>query len=79
MADNFFEGTIEAHSKRMKYLSQWGTQVEIMAAATLLKAEIYVFTQESGTPKYHWLRYKPNSQQCTVNKCSEEVQKLDLL
>ena len=45
-----FEGTIEAHSKRMEYLGQWGTQVEIMAAATLLKAEIYVFTQESGTP-----------------------------
>ena len=74
-----FEGTIEAHCKRMENLGNWGTQVENLAAAKLLRTEIYIFSKELDSQKYHWLRYKPISQKCTVNNCSEEIQRLSKL
>lgn len=48
-----------------------------MAAATLLKAEIYVFSKvPNHSQKYQWLCYQPRSQHYTVNQCSGEVKKV---
>ncbi len=36
-----FNGTLEAHCKKMEAIGYWSTQVEIYAAANLLKTDIY--------------------------------------
>ena len=38
-----FSGTLEAHCKKMECIGYWGSQIEINAAATLLRAKIYLF------------------------------------
>ena len=38
------EESLKEHCQQMENLSEWGTQVEIFAIATLLKTLIFVFT-----------------------------------
>ena len=72
-----FDGTIEAHCQKMECIGYWGTQVELKAAATLLKANIYVFSKESTcSPQYQWICYQPSPQHCTMDQCSEGVRKV---
>ena len=73
-----FDESLEKHCERTQNLGEWGTQAEIFAAATLLKAEIYVLTWQEFNHKYQWLCYKPisTSQQCCVGTCSTTIQKL---
>jgi len=40
----------------MRTLKTWGTEIEIIAAASLLKSSIYVFTDHG---KKKWVEYKP--------------------
>ena len=44
----------------------WGTEIKILAAATLLQAPIYTYTQTNSN-SYHWLRYRPLSLVRSVN------------
>ena len=43
----------------MKHERTWGTQLELQAAASLLKLPIYVFTQKDGSGDYYWEIFKP--------------------
>ena len=47
----------------------WGTEIEILAAATLLQAPIYTYTvrTQTNSNSYHWLRYLPLSPAHSVN------------
>lgn len=71
-----FDGTLEAHCKKMECIGYWGSQVEINAAATLLKTNIYVFCKQPNSESYHWICYRPSLQHCTVEQCSEGVKKI---
>ena len=72
-----FEGTLEAHCKKMECIGCWGTQVEINAAATLLKTSIYVFSRQSNIKKtYEWMCYQPSRENYTVHQCSSEIKKI---
>ena len=44
----------------------WGTEIEILAAATLLQAPLYTYTQTNSN-SYRWLRYLPMSPAHSVN------------
>ena len=55
-----FSGTLEAHCKKMECIGYWGSQVEINAAANLLKANIYIFCKQPNSQRYHhWICYQP--------------------
>ena len=45
--------------KNMRKNVVWGTTVEIFAAATLLKTEIYISTRTAKDRAPCWLRYTP--------------------
>jgi len=52
-------------------------KVEVLAAAALLKTEIFIFTWQAANQRYQWLCYKPiTSHQCSVSTCPATVQKL---
>ena len=53
--------SLEDHIQRMCCLKQWGTQVEMQAAASLFQRELYVFTQLPSSTQYNWIRYEPHS------------------
>ena len=71
-----FSGTLEAHCKKMECIGCWGSQIEINAVATLLKAKVYVFCKKPNSQSYHWICYKPRLQHCTVEKCSPGVKEI---
>ena len=37
----------------------WGTEIELLAAATLLQAPMYTYTQMGSTKSYRWTRFHP--------------------
>ena len=39
----------------------WGTEIELRAAATLLQAPVYTYTQMGSTKSYRWSRFCPLS------------------
>ena len=39
----------------------WGTEIEILAVATLLQAPIYTYTSTGKPGSYRWVRYSPLS------------------
>ena len=53
--------SLEDHIQRMCGLKEWGTQVEMQAAASLFQRELYVFTQLPLSTQYNWIRYEPHS------------------
>ena len=71
-----FSGTLAAHCKKMECIGCWGSQVEINAAANLLKAKIYIFSKQPNSQRYHWICYTPSLQHSTVEQCSEGVKKV---
>ena len=44
----------------------WGTEIELLAAATLLQAPVYTYTQMSNSKLYQWSRFPPLSQPSQV-------------
>ena len=59
-----------------KLCGEWGTQAEILAAPTILKIQIFVFTCKPWSQEYHWLCYKPLGRGYSVSKCPTSVRKL---
>ena len=57
MADH----SLQDHIRRMHRLKEWGTQVELQAAASLFQKELYVFTQLPASTQYDWIQYEPHS------------------
>ena len=54
----------------------WGTELEILAAATMLQAPVYTYTQ-TNSKSYQWLRYLPLSSAHSVTcKYHDSVQRL---
>ena len=54
----------------------WGTELEILAAATMLQAPVYTYTQ-INSKSYRWLRYLPLSPAHSVTcKYHDSVQRL---
>ena len=37
----------------------WGTDIELLATATMLRAPVYTYTTVSNASEYRWLRYAP--------------------
>ena len=52
-------GTIESRLESMQRNAQWGTQVEIQAAASLFQVPIYVATNSLVQGVYKWTVFKP--------------------
>jgi len=50
----------------MDHSGVWGTEIEILAAAMLLQAPVYTYTQTNSN-SYRWLRYLPMSPAHSVN------------
>ena len=50
---------IADHISRVKYLTKWGTHIELVAAASILRLPIYVCTQKCGNGQYYWEVFKP--------------------
>ena len=48
LMQSYCDGNISDHISRVKYLTVWGTHVELVAAASLLQMPIYVCTQKCG-------------------------------
>lgn len=40
----------------------WGTEIELLAAATMLQAPVYTYTYISDSREYRWSRYRPLAQ-----------------
>lgn len=59
LMQSYCDGSISDHISRVKYLTTWGTHVELLAAASLLQMPIYVCTQKSGNGEYYWELFKP--------------------
>ena len=55
----YCDDNIYDHISRVKYLTTWGTHVELVAAAFLLQIPIYVCTQKCGNGEYYWELFKP--------------------
>ena len=55
------ELSIETHVRNMRKLGTWGTQVEIIAAATLYQVPIYVASRHVQGQRYCWRKYSPIS------------------
>ena len=53
--------SLQDHIRRMHRMKEWGTQVELQAAASLFQKELYVFTQLTANTQYDWIRYEPHS------------------
>ena len=54
-----FPRELADHLKLMEYQREWGTQLEIHVAATILQMPIYVCTQKSKTMEYFWEVFNP--------------------
>ena len=55
-----FEGSIRTHVSKMKHFGEWGTQVELQAAATLFHKPSYVLTRSTNDiGDYDRIVYKP--------------------
>lgn len=56
--------TMEMHLKKLKELGQWGTHVELKAAAGILNLPIYIYTPTLKVDgQYAWNKIIPNSSQ----------------
>ncbi|XP_055872162.1 uncharacterized protein LOC129923724 [Biomphalaria glabrata] len=51
------EGDVEKHLENMKKDGYWGSEAELYALATILKANIYVYTPNAST--YRWILLEP--------------------
>ena len=51
---------------RMQSLSVWATEVDIIAAASLLNANIYVYAQCGDS--YKWLKHSANEANCGLHQ-----------
>ena len=59
LMQSYCDGNISDHISRVKYLTVWGTHVELVAAASLLQMPIYVCTQKCGNGEYYWEVFNP--------------------
>ena len=60
-------GTMEAHLKRLKELGQWGTHMELKAAAVILKLPMYIYTPTlRADGEYAWNKIIPCSHQSEI-------------
>ena len=59
LMQSYCDGNVSNHIAKVKYLTIWGTHVELVAAASLLKMTIYVCTQKCGNGEYYWEIFKP--------------------
>ena len=59
LMQSYCDGNVSNHISRVKYLTAWGTHVELVAAASLLQMPIYVCTQKCGNGEYFWELFKP--------------------
>ena len=72
MNSRFFLPHIEQRYKRKVEIRQycvemdtfgvWGTDIEILAAATMLQVPVYTFAQLDDSREYRWSRYCPLAQ-----------------
>ena len=58
---NHFNGeTSTAYCRRIRRNGEWGSQIELIAVATILQVPVFLFSQqEDGTRK--WIRYEPKN------------------
>ena len=58
-----FGRTLEEHIDSMQHTRIWGTQVELLASASLFEMEVFVLTDSFGgsssTLGYRWMKYSP--------------------
>ena len=58
--NHFIGETNTAYCKRIRKNGQWGSQIELIAVATILQLPVFLFSQqEDGSRK--WIRYEPKS------------------
>ena len=60
-------GTIESNFQNMQRNAQWGTQVEIQAAASLFQVPIYVATNSLIQGVYKWTVFKPQEKSSLIH------------
>ena len=72
--------TMEVHLKRLMELGQWGTHMELKAAASILKLPIYVYTPTlKADGQYAWNKIIPDSRQSEItNIPSNDVNHIEL-
>ena len=56
-----FHKTLEDHIDNMQHNRKWGTQVELIASASLFEMDVFVFTDTYGSTcsEYRWMKYSP--------------------
>ena len=57
---------IRQYCLEMDTVGVWGTDVELLAAATMLQAPIYTYTQPDDSGEYRWSRHRPLAQPSQV-------------
>ena len=53
------QGSVDVHLANMTQLGTWGTQVEIIANATMCQIPVYIATVSTDGVSYHWKKYSP--------------------
>ena len=61
------------HLKKMRNSGVWGTNVEIIAAATLFSVDVYIATDNYKPGKAVWLKYTPNGKIKTMPEVSTNI------
>jgi len=66
----------------MAKLGTWGTQVELLGAATLYQVPIYVASSSEDPQSFHWRKYAPlkhltSTEQICTSKTHMEIAHLD--
>ena len=52
--------SVQAYCQQMGKQGEWGTDIEILAMATILQVLMYAYTlHHQSETFYHWIRYKP--------------------
>lgn len=58
--NHFIDETNTAYCKRIRKNGQWGSQIELIAVASILQVPVFLFSQqEDGSRK--WIRYEPKN------------------
>lgn len=72
--------TMEMHLKKLKEIGQWGTHVELKAAAGILQLPIYTYTPTlKADGQYAWNKIIPTSHQSEIpNVPSNDLNHIEL-
>ena len=56
-----FHKTLEDHIDNMQHNRKWGTQVELIASASLFEMDVFILTDTYGATcsQYRWMKYSP--------------------